>query len=102
MFGDPDLKKKYLNWESDARRLLENFRSVYDLWSHSPEFNDLVERLSTGNAHFKKWWNAHEVRRSTAGEKIMYHPLKGKLKLEYSTLQSNDNPDLKLVLHRVC
>jgi transcriptional regulator with XRE-family HTH domain len=98
MFGNPNSKKKYLNWEADARRVLENFRSVYDLWSHAPEFNDLVEGLSFQSSEFRKWWNTHEVRRSTSGQKIIRHPAKGKVILEYSTFQSNDNPDLKLVL----
>jgi hypothetical protein len=98
MFANPDSKRKYLNWEADARRLLESFRSSYDLWSHAPEFNDLVESLSAKSSDFRKWWNAHEVRRSTSGEKHVRHPTEGKLILEYSTFQSNDNPDLKLVL----
>jgi transcription regulator MmyB-like protein len=66
-----------------------------------PEFISLVDELSTLSPEFKKWWNAHQVRRSSSGEKIVRHPKKGGIKLEYSTFQSNDNPDLKLVLYKV-
>ena len=89
------------NWEDDVQRLVESFRSVYDLWSHEPEFTSLVAELSTLSPEFKKWWNAHQVRRSSSGKKIVRHPKKGEIKLEYSTFQSNDNPDLKLVLYKV-
>ena len=100
-FINREIRKKHSNWEDDAQRLLENFRSVYDLWSHEPEFTSLVDELSTLSPEFKKWWNAHQVRRSSSAEKIVRHPKKGEIKLKYSTFQSNDNPDLRLVLYKV-
>ncbi len=63
--------------------------------------SSLVDELSALSPEFKKWWNAHQVRRSSSGEKIVRHPKKGGMKLAYSTFQSNDNPDLKLVLYKV-
>jgi hypothetical protein len=76
-FVNQEIRQKHPNWEDDARRLLESFRSVYDLWSHEPEFTSLVDQLSALSPEFKKWWNAHQVRRSSSGEKIVRHPKKG-------------------------
>jgi len=33
-----------------------------------------------------------------AGTKHLHHPKKGKLRFEYATFQSNDDPALKLVI----
>jgi len=73
-FVNQEIRKKHPDWADDAQRLLESFRSAYDLWSDEPEFTSLVDELSALSPEFKKWWNAHQVRRSSSGEKIVRHP----------------------------
>lgn len=91
LFGD--------GWESEARRMVAQFRRSYDLWSHDTAFIELVEQLGEGCDQFARWWESHDLRDADAGEKRLIHPQKGSLRLRYSSYQANDNPDLKLVIY---
>jgi hypothetical protein len=99
MFTSPHAQKRFVNWEKDARDMLEGFRVCYDLWAHSPEFNDLVAKLSSLSPQFRNWWKAHGIQVKPSGEKVLRHEKWGKLKLTYSIFQLSDCPDLKLVLY---
>jgi transcriptional regulator with XRE-family HTH domain len=99
MFTSRELRKTYPDWESDARAMLETFRVNYDFWAHSAEFVALKDELRSLSVEFKRWWKAHGVRTKASGVKLIRHRSLGQMKLLYSTFQSNDNPDLKLVLY---
>jgi hypothetical protein len=99
LFISPEVRSRYPEWEEDARRALESFRVTYDFWSHSPEFNALVEELSDASPEFARWWRAYEIRPRPSGTKVMIHPTLGRVRLAYSTFQANDDPDLRLVLY---
>lgn len=99
LFTSPEVRNRYPKWEEEARSALESFRITYDFWSHSPEFNELVDQLNRESPEFARWWKAHEVRPKPSGKKVMTHPKHGRITLLYSTFQANDNPDLRLVLY---
>jgi transcriptional regulator with XRE-family HTH domain len=99
MFTSAAVRARYPDWKTEARAMLEGFRLTYDLWSHSPEFNELVERLDAQSPEFARWWKTHDLRKRAAGDKVMTHPRRGTLRVSYATFQSDDNPDLKLVLY---
>jgi MmyB-like transcription regulator ligand binding domain len=81
-----------------AREFL-HFRLTYDIWSHSPEFNEFVDELRTDSREFARWWKIHWVQPKPSGGKLMVHPTYGRVVLSYSTFQANDNPDLRLILY---
>jgi hypothetical protein len=85
-------------WSSEAKRMVAQFRATHDLWAADQAFVDLLDRLRKGCAEFSGWWDAHDIRDMTDGTKLVYHPKKGKLRFEYATFQSNDDPALKLVI----
>jgi hypothetical protein len=99
MFTSPEVRSRYPRWEDEARSALEDFRLIYDFWSHSPEFNALVDELCTASREFARWWKAHQIRPKSSGRKLLTHPSYGRVTVTYSTFQSNDNPDLRLVLY---
>lgn len=86
-------------WADEAKRMLAQFRKTHDLWAHDPAFRDLLARLRQGCPEFEKWWRAHDVRGSMAGEKVLHHPTKGAQRFEYASFQSNDDPALRLVIY---
>ena len=45
------------------------------------------------------WWEAHDIRGISAGQKSPHHPDKGLLRYEYATFQASDDPALKLVIY---
>ncbi|HEY0713192.1 MAG TPA: helix-turn-helix transcriptional regulator [Polyangia bacterium] len=99
LFTSAQVRSRYPDWEEEARSALESFRITYDFWSHAPEFNALVDQLCEASVEFGRWWNAHEVRPKYLGRKVMIHPKLGPISVAYSTFQSSDNPDLRLVLY---
>jgi transcriptional regulator with XRE-family HTH domain len=86
-------------WADEAKRMVAQFRATHDLWAGDPAFLDLLERLRQGCPEFATWWEAHDIRGVTAGQKRLSHPKKGSLRFEYATFQANDDPALKLVIY---
>lgn len=97
-FTDPEVRERLADWEYEARHMVARFRETYDLWSHDPAFTGLVDELMNGSPEFSRWWQDHAVSLRTHGHKAIRHPKRGSLLLEYATFQSNENPDLCLIL----
>ena len=91
MFGE--------GWAEEAKRMLAQFRATHDLWASDPAFVDLLKRLHEGCPEFAGWWKAHDVRKASAGQKVLSHPKKGAQRFEYASFQANDDPALKLVIY---
>jgi len=86
-------------WADEAKRMVAQFRATHDLWAGDPAFLDLIARLRQGSPEFAQWWESHEIRDTVAGQKSLSHPKHGRLRLEYTTFQSNDDPALKLIVY---
>lgn len=87
------------SWAAEARRMVAQFRATHDLWAEDPAFADLLARLRRDCPEFAVWWKAHDIRDIATGQKLLSHPKKGRLKLEYTSFQANDDPALKLVIY---
>jgi len=90
------------HWTEEARRMIALFRATHDLWSDDPAFADHIARIRRGCAEFDAWWTEHDVGAAGSGTKILHHPSRGRLCFEYATLQSNDDPRLKLAVYMSC
>jgi transcriptional regulator with XRE-family HTH domain len=100
MLVDPDARRLFgAAWADEAKRVVAQFRATHDLWAGDPAFLDLLERLRQGSPEFATWWEAHDIRASAAGQKLLSHPEKGLLRFEYATFQANDDPALKLAIY---
>jgi transcriptional regulator with XRE-family HTH domain len=86
-------------WESEAKRMVAQFRTTAGLYAGDPAFAQLLERLQSESAEFTSWWTSHDIRSTVAGQKALSHPTKGKMRLEYASFQANDDPGLKLVIY---
>jgi hypothetical protein len=86
-------------WADVAKSMVAMFRATHDVWAGDPAFTELLTRLRQGSPEFVKWWEAHEIRSTAAGLKIMNHPTKGVLRFEHTSFQANDDPALKLVIY---
>lgn len=100
MFLRPATRKLFgTGWDAEAKRMLAEFRPVYDVNASDPRFLHLVGRLQAGSAAFAKWWNLHDIKTGGAGRKTLYPPKGGKAKYEYVALQATENPGLKVVIY---
>ena len=100
MFTDPAARQRFgPGWADEARRMVAQFRATHDLWARDPAFEKLMNRLRRDGQEFVTWWEAHDVRRSMSGQKVLYHPDRGPLRYEYATFQANDDPALKLAIY---
>ena len=79
--------------------MVAQFRATHDLWAGDPAFIELLERLRRGCPEFSGWWEAHDIKSVSSGEKLLRHPKKGLVKFEYASFQANDDPALKLVIY---
>lgn len=86
-------------WADEAKRMIAAFRPNHDLWAGDPAFTSLLERLRQNSTEFGAWWNAHDVRNVTGGQKLLKHPRKGVLRFEHASFQANDDPALRLVIY---
>lgn len=84
-------------WAAEARRMTAMFRATYDLHATDPVFMRLREELQTGCPEFGTWWRSHAIATPESSSKLLYFPYGGAVRYDYTTLQSNDDPRLKLV-----
>lgn len=101
MFTPSEFRRRYINWEANAHWILEAFRQTFDLWSEVPEFSSLVDELRASSAEFAEWWQAHGISPHSSGPRLLLRVQDRRIELEVSTFQSNDNPDLELVVFHV-
>ncbi|WP_315711585.1 MULTISPECIES: helix-turn-helix transcriptional regulator [unclassified Bradyrhizobium] len=100
MLCKPGVRRLFgAQWKELAQRMVAQFRATYDLWAGDPAFVDLIARLRRGSREFDGLWAAHDVNALAAGEKLLEHPKKGRVRLRYATFQSNDDPALKLAIY---
>ncbi|MDN7181346.1 helix-turn-helix transcriptional regulator [Caballeronia sp. SEWSISQ10-4 2] len=100
MFIEPGSRRLFgAAWSDEARRMIALFRATYDLHADDSAFVELVERVRTDSPEFARWWNAHDIRSSAAGQKLLTHPERGTQRYEYATFQANDDPALKLAIY---
>jgi transcriptional regulator with XRE-family HTH domain len=100
MLCDPTARRLFADgWESEARRMVGQFRINHDRWSDDPAFIGLIERLRAGCPEFEGWWTSHDVRNVESGRKRFHHERHGMLEFEHASFQANDDPALKLVIY---
>jgi transcriptional regulator with XRE-family HTH domain len=99
MLTDAEIRAIFVDWQAEARRMISQFRAMYDAFCDDPAFTRLVSMLTEESDEFGIWWQAHEVRTPSVGEKHLRHPRLGDIALEYATFQASQDPALKLVLY---
>ena len=99
VFLDENTIALYPDWERVARETVAFLRrdSARDL--DDPQLAELVGELSLKSDHFRRWWNAREVKDKASGTKRFTHPSVGELELQYETLYPGAAADQALVIY---
>ncbi|MFC5475359.1 helix-turn-helix transcriptional regulator [Paraherbaspirillum soli] len=97
-FCTPQAMTLISDWEQRARRLVAEFRADCGLLLDEPQIAELVTRLCTNSAAFKRAWNSHDVIEKEGGERRFNHPTLGQLSYQQVNLRVANRPELKLVV----
>jgi transcriptional regulator with XRE-family HTH domain len=86
------------DWAAEAKRMVSIFRAAYDQRLGDPQFEALAKRLNDECPEFGARWTTYDIKMPTAGAKTVRPLGQPPMQLRYATLQSNDDPALRLVL----
>jgi len=99
VFTDPDVRDLLVDWETDSRRFLTQFRAEAGSRVREPAFAELIQRLNEVSEHFRVGWASHDVAQFASRQRRFEHPRVGTLVLEHHRLALSDHPDLHLVIY---
>jgi len=99
VFTDPYVRELLVDWPTDSRRFLTQFRAEAGPRIHQPAFAGLVERLSQVSEHFRLGWASHDVEQFASSQRRFEHPRVGTLLLEHHRLDVSNSPDLQVVVY---
>lgn len=98
MFLDPQARERLVDWDAQARTVVENLRLDAGRDPHDPATQALVGELTIASPEFARWWEEHRVHQRTFGDKHFRHPVVGEMTLQYETLTTPGDPDQALFL----
>ncbi|WP_407543228.1 hypothetical protein [Deinococcus radiomollis] len=99
MFLDPRARRLFGDdWPAVAQRMLAQFRPTFDLWAGDHAFLDLIGHLRNHSPECAAWWENHDIRPVTSGQKYLHHLTGERYRYEHATFQASDNPALKLAV----
>lgn len=99
LFSEADARERLVDWEVQARAVVENLRLDAGRNPDDPATQALVAELSIASPEFARWWKGHHVYQRTFGDKRFRHPIVGELTLQYETLMMPGDPDQTLFLY---
>ena len=98
MFLDPQARERLVDWDAQARTVVENLRLDAGRDPHDPATQALVGEMTIASPEFARWWEEHRVHQRTFGDKHFRHPVVGEMTLQYETLTTPGDPDQALFL----
>lgn len=99
VFTDPYVRSFLVDWKTDSRRFLTQFRAEAGSRVREPQFAAVVERLQQASKYFRLGWASHDVDQFAWRQRRFEHPVAGTLLLEHHRLEVSDCPELHLVVY---
>ncbi len=98
MFGNPEHRTIFKDYEQEAYRTVALFRACSDRYVQEPWFKDLIAELEQTSPQFRAWWTEHDIRSTCTGPTELRHPCRGRMVWNTSTFQVVDAPDLQMLV----
>ncbi|HEX3788079.1 MAG TPA: helix-turn-helix transcriptional regulator [Pseudonocardiaceae bacterium] len=98
-FLDPATRRRVVDWESAAPRLVAQFRASMAEHVAEPSWKCLVKRLREESPDFERMWNQHEVKAPENLTKTYLHPAVGLLRLDYTHFWLGQRSETRLVTY---
>jgi hypothetical protein len=96
-FLEPRAKTFYPDWEVTANNSVALLRPEAGRNPYDKGLTDLVGELSTRSEEFRTRWAAHNVHLHRTGVKHFWHPVVGRLDLDFESLDVSADSGLTLV-----
>jgi hypothetical protein len=98
-FLDPRAHDFWIDWERAADDTVGILRAEAGRNPYDRALSDLVGELSTRSEDFRTRWAAHDVRLHRTGNKLINHPVVGRLELMYDTLPLPADAGLTMLVY---
>lgn len=99
MFLAPPMRQMIVDWESNALRMLAEFRADSGRYYYDPAFGELVSFLRANSPQFETWWTElRDIGGVGNSPKVLNHPIAGQLHLQETVLDIHDHPGLRLIV----
>jgi transcriptional regulator with XRE-family HTH domain len=99
LFANDAVRELNAEWESEARRVLSQFRAEMVAMADDPAVGELVARLQDASPEFREWWPRHDVAGFETHRRAFLHPQAGRLEFETEQLIPVGAPDVRVVVH---
>ncbi len=99
LFTDPELRNKFVDWETSAAMLVAAFRTAYARRMENPCVNVIVEDLEEESAEFAEMWKRHDVRSLRENQFRLVHPAVGELDVRSNAFYAAGYEDVTLVVY---
>ena len=99
MFDNIEARALIGDWETEARRVVSQYRSELDGRSDTPERVALVAELSAASTEFSRWWSEHLVDEIDSHLRVFEHPVAGRLRFESALLSESGTAGVRFVVH---
>ena len=97
VFAEPAARALIVDWESQARRIMAEFRAGTAALRDDPAVEELVSALRATSAEFAAWWPQQDVAQFQTRLRRYRHARAGELVFEYQQLTPSEWPALKVV-----
>jgi hypothetical protein len=98
-FTDPLYRSRARNWETNARRVVAQFRAACSARPDDGGFEAVLAQLHEVSPEFTQMWQERGIEDQGQIRKELDHPLVGLLCVESSAMKMPSRPDLTVVLH---
>ena len=98
VFAEPSARDLIIEWPSQARRILAEFRAGTAELRGDAKVIELVDRLQRASAEFSEWWPQLDVAQFQTRVRRYHHHRAGDLAFEYQQLTHSEWPHLRVVV----
>jgi len=99
LFANDEVRALNGAWESEARRVLSQYRAEVTPMRDDQAVATLVARLQDVSEEFREWWPQYDVAAFETHRRVFNHPRAGRLEFETEQLVPVAAPDIRVVVH---
>ena len=99
IYLDPAAKEFFVDWNRAADDIAAMLRSEAGRNPYDKQLIELIGELSTRSDDFRTRWASHNVRFHRTGQKILQHPVVGRLEMNFEAMEFPAHPDLTLLVY---